>query len=332
MKRFLVLLSAFAVLLFGECKNDIDLLGEYKHVIVCYGLLNPFDSVQYVRVSKGFLGPDNALVMAQNPDTIGFPVGTIEVKIEQWNNNQLIQTFVLTPDTSIPREDGIFLAPYQVLYRGNFPVLKDGSRYKITATDLVRNVSVQSETEIPQNPAIVEPAGSSVPINLEDSSYIRFRFKTGLFAKRYDFFLRFHYLEQFIADTSQVSEKYIDWHMGETTAINNAGDEYLQYSVQRFNFLNTLHALIPYNQSVRRISGKIELVFTGAAEDLVTYIEVANANNNTSADIPPFSNIDGGYGLFSARTTTVSSGWSIDQDTQYALRVSPVTVDLNFVR
>lgn len=332
MKRFLFLLSAAAVLLFGECKNDIDLIGEYKHVLVCYGLLNPYDTVQYVRVSKGFLGNDNALVMAQNYDTIGFPIGSIEVKIEQWNNSQLIQTFVLSPDTSIPREDGIFLAPYQVLYRGTFPVLKDGSTYKILVTDLVKGVTVTSETHIPQNPTIVEPGGSAMPLNLEDSTYIRFRFKTGQYAQRYDFVVRFHYLEQFLADTTQVSEKYVDWHMGETSAISSAGDEFLQYSVQRYSFLNMLHALIPYNQQVRRISGKMELIFTGAARDLVTYIEVTNANNNTSADIPPFSNIEGGYGLFSARTTTVSSGWSIDQDTQYALRVNPITVDLNFIR
>lgn len=332
MKRFSLFLLAGIVLLFGECRNDIDLLDEYRPVLVCYGLLNPFDTVQYVRVSKGFLGEGNALVMAQNRDTIGFGPGMLDVRIEQWNNNQLQNVYLLSPDTSIPRDSGVFLYPYQVLYRGIFPVLKDGSSYRLIVTDLVKNQTVRAETYIPQDVSVLEPVSVNAPLNLEDSTSIRFRFKNGRYGLRYDFFVRFHYSEQFIYDTTQVSEHYVDWHMGEVTAQSNAGGENLQYAVSRRSFLNMLAARIPYNSQVRRICGKIDLVFTGATDDLVTYIEVGQANQTTAASIPPYSNIHDGYGLFAARTTNLLPGYVTDQDTRYAIRTDNVTQQLNFIR
>lgn len=332
MRHTLFLCLAGLILLFGECRNDIDITGDYKHVLVCYSLLNPYDTVQYIRVSKGFLGDANALEMAQQADTIGFPIGTLDVKVEHWNNGQVLQVFTLSPDTSIPRDDGIFLSPYQVLYRGTFPVLKDGSIYKLIVTDLARGTTVSSQTVIPQDIVMVDPPGTSSPLNFEDTTSIRVRFKSGTYAVRYDYIIRFHYTEQFISDTTQVAEKYVDWHLGEVTTTNALGNELLQFAFPRHNFLNMLAVNLDYNSNVRRISGKLDFIFTGAAQELVTYIDVTNANNSTSADIPPFSNITDGYGLFSARTTSYHPGYFLDSDTRYALRNDALTQQLNFIR
>lgn len=330
MRKLLPFLAAL-VLLYGGCKNDIDLLAEYKNVIVCYGLLNPADSVQYIRISKVFLGEANALEMAQHEDTIGFPAGTLDVKMERWLNGQPVQTFSLWPDTTIPRDPGIFANPGQVLYKGNFPVLKDGSEYHLTVTDLRKGNSITSKTPIAQDPSLLEP-GSFSGLNLQDTTYIRFRFLTGNHAKRYSLALRFHYTDQFIYDTTQVSEQYVDWQLGEATASRTLGNEQLQFAIRRNNFLNAMAVLIPAKPYTRRISGKVELIFTGSCDDLVTYIEVQNASASSAADLPPYSNIEGGYGLFSARTTTYFRNYWLDQDTRFALISGTTTASLNFVR
>lgn len=324
--------TLFLFFLWSGCKNDLDVLSDYKDGIVTYAVLDPIDTVHYVRISKVFLGEGNALVFAQQPDSIGFPIGTVDVKIQQWQNGQLMQTYQLYADTSIPRDSGIFLNPYQVLYRGVFPVLKDGSIYKLVVIDLRKGTSITAETTIAQDPVMVSPATTTVPLKLWDSTQIGFKFKTGTYGKRYNFKIRFHYTEQFLYDTTQTSEHYVDWEMGTTDATTADGNELLSYFVRRDRFLTFCGTQIPVKNYVRRISGKIDFMFIAAAPELSNYIEVQIANSNSNTDIPPYSNITGGYGLFSSRTTTVIPNYTIDSDTKNALRLSTQTQALNFVR
>jgi hypothetical protein len=325
---FIFLVSIFCI----TCKNEIDLLDNYKPALVCYGILNPTDTVHYVRISRVFLGEGSALEMAQVPDTTEFAPGTLNAKIERWLNGQLLQTFLLSPDTTIPREEGIFPSPHQVLYRGAFPVLQDGSTYMLIVDDLQRNISAKAETRIAAEPEMVEPVSINQPLNFENDGTIRFRFNTAVNGLRYDCRLRFYYTEQFIFDTTQVSEKYVEWYLGELTAPDDNGNHTLQITQERRSFLRMLSNNIEPDQYVRRIAGKIDFVFNAAAEDLVTYIEVQKANQTTSANIPPFTNVSGGIGLFSSLTTSKFENYIIDLDTKDALRLDPITQPLNFIR
>jgi hypothetical protein len=332
MRFYLYLLLSAIPLLYGGCKNDIDLLSDYKSEIVCFGLLDPADSLHYIRISKVFLGAGNALVMAQQPDSIGFPIGTVDVKIERWNGGALVQTFQLYPDTTIPRDSGIFQNPYQVLYSGAFPVLTDGSKYKLSVTDLIKGTKLTAETSIVQDVVMINPPSNFMPLNMWDTTNIAFKCKTGVYGKRYNFKIRFHYTEQFVFDTTETSQHYVDWQIGGQDAASDAGNELMQFTVRRDNFLNMCALEIPSNIYVRRIAGNLDLIYTGAAQDFATYIDVGIANSSSAAALPPFTNTVGGYGLFSARTTTLLPGYWLDSDTRYQLRVNTVTQSLNFVR
>jgi len=331
MRRIIPILISF-FLVFSGCKNDIDLLTNYKNIIVTYALLDPADSVHYVRLSKVFLGAGNALVMAQNADSIGFRIGTVDVKIQQWKNGVLLNTYQLYSDTTIPRDPGTFHYPYQVLYRGAFPVMKDGSTYKLSVVDLIKGTTLTAETPIVQDVIMVNPQSNFTPLNLWDTTNFNFKFKSGTFGKRYIFKLRFHYTEQFISDTTQTSQHYIDWNLGEQDAQDASGNELMTFNTRRDHFLDYCREQIPANVYVRRISGKIDLIFLGAAQELATYIDVGNASSNSTAALPLYTNTVGGYGLFSSRTTTSFLNYLIDSDTQNALIDSQQTQGLNFVR
>lgn len=331
MRKFCISFLIGMTFFSGGCKNDIDLLDDYHAALVIYGILNPADTVQYVRVSRVFLGEGNALVFAQNPDSTGFAPGTLSVKIEQWKNNALLNTYILAEDTAIPRDSGIFSYPGQVLYRSAFPVLKDGSIYKITATDHVRNISANAETPIVGDVSAVSP-GIFTPLNLWTNSNIVFSWNTGTNGKRYSATLRFHYKEQFIYDTTEVTEKYVDWDLGERDALDDNGNETVSLSRVRFDFLRMASQRIPQNPVVRRIAGKVDLIFLGAAENFATYLDVEAANQSGTASIPPFSNIQNGYGLFSSRNPTAFRNYSLDSDTRYQLCTNAETYPLNFIR
>lgn len=332
MKRILFFALVILSFAYPSCNNDIELLDEYKESIVCYGILNPKDTAHYIRVSKVFIGEGNALVMAQNQDSIQLRPEDMEVRITRLLNGNEMSYWILQPDSSIPRDPGVFLYPEQILYRGAFPVLTDGSTYLLTVTNLRTGFQVRSETPVVKDVVQTSPASTQQAINLEDESTIGFYFKSPRFGKVYQLTIRFYFDEQFIYDTTEVSTKYVDWSIGQTESLTDEGGENMLIVVRRDNFLRMLVNNIPVNPMVRRVSKTISFIYTSASDDMFTYMQVQTANNNSSADLPAFSNVEKGLGLFTTRNTTTLNNYHIDSDTQYALATSEIVDDLNFVR
>lgn len=332
MKRFYIFTILTCSLLLTRCSNELDILSEYQEKIVCYGILNPDDSIHYIKVSKIFLGEGNALAMAQVQDSIALRPENCEVRIVRILNGIEMSYWTLEPDSSIPREAGVFLNPHQILYRGIFPVFVDGSTYKLTITDLRTGVQAYSETQVVRNVVQTDPASVWQQLNFEDTTVASFKFLSPTHGKRYELTIRFYYQERFIFDTTQISEKYVDWIVGQTESISTTGGENLAINVRRDNFFRVLANKIPVNNTVTRISGRLDFIYLSVSDDLVTYIKVQEANQNTSADLPPFTNIFNGIGLFTTRTTTTIPNFHLDIDTQYALTTSLVVKELNFIR
>lgn len=84
---FSCLLAALALFGAFSCSTDVDLTAEPKDIWVVYGVLNPNDSVQYIRVAKAFLVDGNALQVAKDSD-----LSAKNIKVELWNvaNNRVI--------------------------------------------------------------------------------------------------------------------------------------------------------------------------------------------------------------------------------------------------
>ncbi|HEY8367466.1 MAG TPA: hypothetical protein VIL57_09990, partial [Bacteroidia bacterium] len=53
----------------NSCRSEVDIAGNYKETTVVYGLLNQYDTVQYVRIQKAFLVNDNVLDYTKVPDS-----------------------------------------------------------------------------------------------------------------------------------------------------------------------------------------------------------------------------------------------------------------------
>ena len=128
-KRIIFILGFYGI--FSSCSTDFEINAPYKETIVVYGLLNTLDTAQFIRISKAYLGEGNALVMAQEPDSINY-ADILDVKMERWQseNGPVLETFSLQRTDTIPKDEGIFAAPYQVYYRTNHPISDDGSLYQ----------------------------------------------------------------------------------------------------------------------------------------------------------------------------------------------------------
>ena len=70
MNRFYVFLAAiFLAFAFVSCDKDLQINDDYKDITIVYGLLNPNDSLSYIRIEKAFLSDGDIFQAAQIPDS-----------------------------------------------------------------------------------------------------------------------------------------------------------------------------------------------------------------------------------------------------------------------
>ena len=67
----LVPFAMILMALFTACENEVYINAEYKETIVIYGLLDPQDSIQYIKVNKAYLNENiGALEAAKISDSL----------------------------------------------------------------------------------------------------------------------------------------------------------------------------------------------------------------------------------------------------------------------
>ncbi|GIS08011.1 MAG: hypothetical protein CM15mP112_01230 [Flavobacteriales bacterium] len=80
-----------------SCETDFDVTASYKDTMVVYGLLDPTQELQSIRINKSYLGREDAVTMGENYDSIQYPVDDLEVSI--YVGNDTSNRFYLTADT-----------------------------------------------------------------------------------------------------------------------------------------------------------------------------------------------------------------------------------------
>jgi hypothetical protein len=329
-KLFLAILLGTS-LLTNSCKNELDVMDDYREIMISYGLFNPSDTIHYLRINKGFLGAGNALEMASNPDSTTYQPGTLEVKVEQWRNGVLVHTINLVPDNTVPRDSGLFAFPDQILYRGNFSLAQDGSIYKMISKNVVSGLSATASMKVVQPFQLTIPTTTNA-VDFTDTLPLRIRFQAPINGRRFLPIIRFHYTEKFVFDSTQVTEKYFDWSLSELDVLSSVGNEQLEWQVNRADLFRVMAQRIPINSNVFRVTDGFEIIVVTANDDLSLYIDVLKAINSAQTDLQPYTNIQGGIGLFACRYTKHFAGYRVHANTVTEIRLGASTSTLGFVR
>jgi hypothetical protein len=87
-------ISYILLLVFSACETEVDPCDKWQNIPVIYGIIDPDDSVHYIRINKAFLGNLNAYTMAQESDSITYdPTMQIDVRVHAMTtNNRIIKT------------------------------------------------------------------------------------------------------------------------------------------------------------------------------------------------------------------------------------------------
>ncbi len=54
-------------LLISACSTDVDNFADYKDITIVYGMLEAGADTTFIKITKAFLGPGNALLIARHP-------------------------------------------------------------------------------------------------------------------------------------------------------------------------------------------------------------------------------------------------------------------------
>ena len=330
-------------LIIPSCNNKLEVNADWKDITVIYGILDQNDSVHYLKITKAFLGPGDALSFAKISDSSNYPE-KLDVRLEGWEKNStydstLKQTILFDTVTITNKEEGdsVFYYPSQLIYKSlGVASLNSSYFYKLFIKDNRTGKEVTSETQLVQKiSSISKPQPAPARASFIPGSKLQAVWISAKGGKRYQFVARFHYLETKKSDTSQKSFKYVDWVIfNDLRTDNTDGGKQMDYSYSADVFYTVLGNKIPVDPTVDRTAYSMEYIFTIAAEDLNTYMEVTEPSYTIVQEKPPFTNITNGIGIFSSRHDNTMDypiiQTAFSQQTLAELKVNPNTYLLGF--
>jgi len=329
MKNVILALFILSGLTISSCDNDIELNAPYKEIGVIYGLINPSDSIHYVRIQKAYLGAGNALTMAQVADSIYYP-DILDVQMVRIKDGSVLGSFPLTRFIGADKQEGIFAATPNVLYKSNGETISRDSEYKIVVTNTQSGNVFSAQTPIVDSLRIIRPSiASSNQVQWASQFPYKVEYVTAKNGKVYNLTIRFKYAEE-VFGSGVITPKYIDWIFPNRLVSNPEQVINLIQEIEGEDFYKFVADQIDVDPNMVRYAGTLDFIFTAGAEFLANYIAINQATTSVLTSIPEYSNVEGGTGIFSSRFIQVSPNKSMDPASLNLLKTGPYTSALNF--
>ena len=320
-----LLLFVFFGAFFASCSTDVEMYTDYKDVAIIYGLLNYQSDTNYIKITRAFCGtnddPINAHEVALIADSSNYP-GKLEARLIELKStigSQYEPTgreFVLDTMTIHDKEEGTFYSPDQKVYytTEQLNASTNGSRYKYR----LKVVKPDGDTVTAQTTMVGDEEfrilSGSANFQLGHTNAMgKIVFRADGMASLYDVKVRFNYSEQHVGE--EMKWKHISRSFGTKTIdkyLLEEGTEntyYLQYSLNwLFNALESAigsDTVVDGNHpNVVRHIGSFVISISAGGDDMSMYYSANQAQLNSPMSLVSlYTNIDGGYGLFSSRTT-----------------------------
>lgn len=288
-------------LIWISCDKEIDINDEYKDITIVYGLINPNDSISYLRIEKAFLSDGDIYQTALVPDSnlYGYKL----------NARIFSNTRDITFDTVTiyNKNEGIFYAPKMVVYQAvTKNLLNTDDEYFLEITNPKTGEVITSKSKLINGNRISysypRPGGKIDFINDKDVEYESIKN-----ARTYQVNIRFHYAEETINDPDSRTYHYVDWVFSTQQSQFLQGGEEMKTPYNGDEWFANLENNIPAYDSDPshlkvRYYGDCETIISIADETFYTYMEINQPSASLVIDRPEFTNVENGYGIFASRS------------------------------
>lgn len=314
-KTLLSFMLLACVLFFNACSTDVDLYADYKDIPVIYGLIDTSKEVNYVRINRAFSGnnenPINANEVAMIADSLNYP-GKLDARIVEYrstHSNPYTPTdrvFQLDTMTIHDKDTGLFYAPDQKVYftTEQFKTNTASTKYKYKLMVFKGNDTITAETGVVGGTDF-RILGDEVNFKAESDRTSEMSFTPGENAAFYEATMVFNYKEE---HQGNVVEKEVRWSLGtkseEELISENQRVEIFSFSYIQGSLFSILSDAIGGDTiNVRRYfdTKPIEIIVSAGGEELYNYIQINAQGGGLLQSTPDYTNINGGYGVFSSR-------------------------------
>jgi len=319
---------AFVIMLvtFSSCDNDLQVNADYKETIVIFGLLDPNQPKQFIKINKAFLTNEQSVAaVAQIEDSIYF--SDLKAELIEEQTGRIIP---LTAENIGNKKPGIFLAEPNYMYTTTEPIIARNS-YQIHVENLKTGLKADSRTEVVDNAVIFGPANAfdtDFTISNTSTSVIGINLIAGNDARLYDVILDFDYEEFNEFDTANKTQKRITWKIMDSKSATDRSS--IKSSLSTKLFFDLLTAQIDVRKDwVRRAKG-FQVTYIGGGEELGNYISVTRPSIGIVQKQSEYTNIRNGLGIFSSRNVMITRYLSPSPITISTLTTTPATSALGF--
>ena len=333
MKNNLFFALFISLMFWSACSNDFDVTAPWKDIPVVYGLLDIDKDVHYIRVEKAFLDPDrNAFEVAQIADSLYYANATVQ--LENITDEQVYTMNRVNgndPDYQLPRDSGVFARDPSYLYRLSNSeinlekgdvigfILDRGDGSPLVTAETVIQGPMTKRTPLGNNLDFVPNLDTDIGWTATEE------------AKIFDVKLIVKYAEFPKDNPNQFVEKSFEWIWAKGITFNVFANQYV-LSKDGSEFYQAMSANIADDPNVERIFNNIDLEINSGGEALEKYINVSLANSGItgSQELPSFSNLSEGMGVFSTTGSLTVQGLNLSSRSRDSLTDGTITKHLNF--
>lgn len=317
-----------------SCETDFSLNGDYQLTPVVFGLLDQNDSIHMIKITKAFLGDGNNLEYAQIADSSYFK--QVDARIVELNEsgNATGRSWDLKDSIITGKStDGVFYAPDQKIYYFEANDLVGTYSYRLEADLNEGELSITAETSLINGFVVPNSIKNLIAtVNLaqftvvDDGDYLSMSF---------DFNSLVNAANSEMGYTVNWTEYYLD---GDSASFSRRKFETRSDDASKVMFLSGLDfykwvgETVPDDDQVdyRTFDG-IDIHFAFGHEVLKQFMDVSDPVSGVAQIQPIFTNINGGYGLLSARFQYTRYGLPLASSSAKELREGRYTNTKKFI-
>lgn len=320
------------VLVLGACDNTFEVNAEFRDIPIAYALLSPSDTAFYARVERGFISDDTpAATLAQDPSNLYYD--NVEVRLVNPAGTVFNLREVDGNAEGFVREDGIFAQAPNILYKINtseIQPLEPGEIYQLQIQRAGSEDLVTAETTLLE-PVIMNRPQDGSALDFRANMNTRFTWNPNPTTVLFDLGFEIFYFERDISDPDGVFELKSTFWTARRGVDEVGANNTIEVNILGDEFYGFMAGALEEGTFERRFNNMDLFLFSGG-EEIASYQNVVNANLGITStqDIPVFTNLSEGRGLFSSRDVIMKEDLIITPATLDSLVNGSVTGRLGF--
>ncbi|NOT36245.1 MAG: DUF4249 family protein [Saprospiraceae bacterium] len=309
----------------SSCSEDFQLTEPYKDIPVVYGFLKNFDTAQYIRVERLFVNEDiSAIELAKNVDSIYYQNAVVKLNNLTTNKSYTLKKVNMI-DEGYARDSGNFATRPNYMYKILTSELNliNNHIFKLTINRGDGKPEVSSTITLLDSTSFSSPPKEDREITLLPNSFSSFAWREIKNAGIYNFELNVLITEKNKV-TNTIENKVLNWKLGKDLINRSVG-------FKNEEFYIFLKENLEKDSKYERILKGVELILLSAGKELKTFNDIRNANTGITAsqEIPRYTNLSEGFGLFT-NVYQLKKFYTLDLLTLEALTTNEHTSQLGF--